>query len=121
MLQELENTSQIPGEGLRRWFSDSSMDLIIWEDENGNVRKFQLCYGKGVDEHAFTWRNSNSYTHNRVDDGEDVNMGHKNSPILVPDGKFNPAELAQKFFANSHEIDSKISEFVRRELSSCTQ
>jgi len=119
MLREVKKTSQVPGKRLRRWFSDSELDLIVWEDDDGNISKFQLCYGKGKDEQAFTWRNSGSYTHDRIDDGEDVVLGHKNSPILVPDGKFSPAALVQIFIARSHNVDSKISEFICEKLLNC--
>ena len=120
-MHELQNVRQIPGEGLRRWFSDSEMDLIIWENHHGNIQNFQLCYGKGIDEHAFTWRRSNSYSHEKVDDGERTKMGHKSTPILVPDGKFDPAALANFFAARSQKIDSKTSEFVGSALIQCSQ
>ena len=116
MLEELENTRQVPNEGLRRWFSDSHFDLIVWEEDNGSVLGFQLCYGKGVDEHALTWRKSGGYTHHKVDDGETPGIDHKSSPILVADGQFNPAALAEEFLARSKNIDSSISELVYEKL-----
>ena len=119
MLEELENTSQIPDERLRRWFSDSHLDLIVWEEDNGKVLGFQLCYGKGIDEHALTWRKSDGYTHDKVDDGEDPGMDHKSSPILVSDGQINPSALAEGFLARSTNIDSTIAELVYEKLLDC--
>ena len=116
MLRELENTRQVPGENFRRWFSDSGHDLIVWEDDGGNIIGFQLCYIKGIEEHALTWRKSGGYTHHKVDDGEAPGIEHKCSPILVPDGKFNPYGLAEDFLARSNNIDSTISKLVYEKL-----
>jgi hypothetical protein len=116
VLKEVENTSQDPGQGLRRWFSDPYFDLIVWEDDGGNVLGFQLCYGKGMDEHAFTWKSSGGFMHHRVDDGEVPGMEYKSSPILVADGHFNPSALAESFAAQSNNIDARISELVYKKL-----
>ena len=116
MLEEFVNTNQVPGGGTRRWFSDPQFDLIIWQDDGGNISGFQLCYAKGIDEHAFTWKSSGGYTHHKVDDGEGPDIEHKRSPILVPDGDFNPSALVEKFLEGSIMIDPKISQFVCEKL-----
>ena len=119
MLRELKNTRQVPGENFRRWFSDSDLDLIVWEDEGANIRGFQLCYLKGFEEHAFTWRKLGGYVHHKVDDGEDPGLSHKNSPILIPDGQYNSCALAQDFLSRSNKMDSIIAEFVHGKLLEC--
>ncbi len=116
MLEEIEDTGQEPGESSRRWFSDSYCDLIVWEDKGGGVIGFQLCYGKGVDEHALTWRKNGGFTHHRVDDGEKPGLGHKSTPILVPDGEVSLSSLAEEFSERSRNIDSELSEFIYKKL-----
>ena len=116
MLEEIGSSSRSSGDTLRRWFSDSSLDLYIWEDNAGIIIRFQLCYGKGNDEHAFTWHNSGSWTHHKVDDGEAVGQNYKSSPILIPDGKFDPSSLAKTFMDNSMNIDPDLSAFVCNKL-----
>jgi hypothetical protein len=117
MLKEVGKSRQIPGQGTRRWFSDSRLDLFVWEDSKGNIDGFQLCYGKGKDEHAFTWRKSGRCTHHRVDDGEYPGLDYKSSPILVPDGFVDMPALLDEFRARSTGIDPALSGFVRRKLT----
>jgi hypothetical protein len=116
VLEEIATSNRSSGNSLRRWFSDSSLDLYIWEDDAGSITRFQLCYGKGNDEHAFTWLNSGSWTHHKVDDGEAVGQNYKSSPILIPDGRFDPSSLAKTFMNNSKNIDPDFSTFVFNKL-----
>ena len=53
MLREIEKTRQIAGEPTRRWFSDTSMDLIVWVEQESAVG-FQLTYDKPHAEKAVT-------------------------------------------------------------------
>jgi hypothetical protein len=47
MLNEIANPRQIPGEGPRRWFTDSYFDLIVWyQGASSSIAGFQLCYDK---------------------------------------------------------------------------
>ncbi|MBT8047084.1 MAG: hypothetical protein HKN57_12880 [Xanthomonadales bacterium] len=117
VLKEIVNTGQVSGRGFRRWFSDPKVDLFVWEDADANIAGFQLCYGKGSDEHAFTWQKSKGYTHHKIDDGEDVVIGHKSSPILVPDGQFDPSALSQYFISKSKKLDSNITRFICEKLT----
>lgn len=86
MLKEISNPRQIQGEPCRRWFTSDTADLVVWFDSNDEVIAFQLCYDKPHAERAVTWRaEARGLSHMAVDDGEAVGMGHKASPILVPD------------------------------------
>jgi hypothetical protein len=111
MLSEVSNPRQIEGEGRRRWFSDNYFDLIVWHDESGELTGFQLCYDKTRDERALTWRRNEGYNHERVDDGE-VPGRAKMSPVLVPDGAFARSEIAERFQAESEQIDPQIRALV---------
>lgn len=92
------------------------MDLFVWEDEESNIIRFQLCYAKGQDEHAFTWQHPDRYSHHKIDDGEQKGFGHKGSPILVPDGQFDARQLEKQFVSKSPALDQGLVRFVCRKL-----
>ena len=98
--------------GRRRWFSESDLDLFVWENDDGVLTGFQLCYQVGTDEHAFTWQESGTYAHHKVDDGEGAGIDHKESPILIADGEFDPVALANQFQSRSKEIDPFLSKLI---------
>jgi len=112
VLQEIKNPRQIKDELPRRWFSDDTMDLIVWLDADNEIASFQLCYDKPFAEHALTWRKESGFLHNRVDAGEDKSGSHKGTPILVPDGEFNLNTIAEKFRQLALQIDNTIADFV---------
>lgn len=47
----------------RRWFSDDYFDLIVWQNKNQDIVKFDLCYNKFKDEHAFVWNQQSGHSH----------------------------------------------------------
>ena len=112
MLKEFTHLKQIEGEHRRRWFSDDYFDLIVWYDEADTIVGFQLCYNIGKDEHAITWFRDKSFSHAKVDDGDDVVRLYKSSPILVADGEFNPQLVAEKFKEAAAEIDPEVAKLV---------
>jgi len=110
-----ENRAQ--GRSHRRWFSDEYFDLIVWQDaDNDDILRFELCYGKNRDEHAFVWNQQSGHSHFKVDDGEDVSGKHKMSPIFMADGYFDRATITAKFLEAGKGIDQKISQFVYNKL-----
>lgn len=115
MLSEFPKTRQIPGEGLRRWFSDSNMDLIVWYDEAGQISGFQLCYNKTSDEHAFTWRRGQKYTHDTIDAGERP-MSMNMTPILVADGYFPKEKVAEQFRSLSFDLEPDLRDFILEKI-----
>ncbi len=108
---------QVPGEPLRRWFTDDFFDLIIWVNEIGEIVGFQLCYDKNFDQHAITWKKQTGYMHNKVDDGENKPGKYKSAAILIPDGTFDFKKIVEKFKCNCEEIDSKVTSFVYSKLN----
>jgi hypothetical protein len=87
------------------------MDLITWH-EGQTMVGFQLCYDKGVDEHAFTWMKDSGWTHRKIEDGEETGGHHKMTPILVPDGVIDMTRIRSEFVEASAEIDEEIRDFV---------
>ena len=116
MLKEIMKTRQLQDENPRRWFADENMDLIVWFDDGNNISGFQLCYDKPFAEHALTWRTGSGFSHNRVDDGEGKPGSHKSTPLLVPDGRFNLAQIAGKFSEAAADLDAAIRDFICSKL-----
>ncbi len=112
MLREIPDPRQIPGEALRRWFSGSHFDLIVWYEEGGAILGFQLCYGKPRGEKALTWKPGRGYTHTAVDDGEGRSGKYKETPLLVADGIFDAGRVAELFRGHSGGIDPVVAAFV---------
>ena len=96
MLREIKNPRQVEGEGWRRWFTDEYFDLIVWYHPEKTLQGFQLCYDRGHEERALTWRAGEGYSHKRVDDG-DVTGRVKMTPVLVPNGVLDSEEIAERF------------------------
>lgn len=103
---------QIPGESRRRWFEDHYFDLLVWENELGQIVEFQLCYDKLHNQRSLLWKEQIGYMHNKVDDGENRPGKYKATPILVDDGAFDFVAIAEKFNFKSKDIDPKVSTFV---------
>ncbi len=118
MLTEIEKTRQIPGEGIRRWFRDEELDLIVWYADDGSIDGFQLCYDKLKQERALTWRKPGSYQHHAIDTGEPAMGGPKMSPVLVADGVFDSARIEKAFAERCggvpEELASRISGIILR-------
>lgn len=118
MLTECVNVKQVPGEGLRRWFSDNYFQLIVWyDDDDSEIFGFQLCYDSSVLERALTWKRSNGYMHNQIDDGDRSFLSPKKTPILKRDGLFDKKAVAAKFSEASDMIDRSVSNFVIKKIN----
>lgn len=111
-LREVDHVRQGAGEPARRWFSSADLDLIVWLDPTGRPTGFQLCYDKPRDEHALTWTSQDGFTHHAVDDGDDVGVAHKTSPVLVRDGVFDLALVRREFDEASAHLPADIAAFV---------
>jgi hypothetical protein len=114
MLLEIKHVRQIPGEGYRRWFSDDYFDLYLWYNHD-TIDGFQLCYNKNVKEHSITWQKGKGFLHNKIDDGETQPQDNK-TPILIDDGTFDNKSVADRFIAESKDIDKDVSRFVYDKL-----
>lgn len=113
---ETKQVRQFKGDLQRRWFSDDYFDLIAWEDESGEIVRFELCYGKNKDERAFVWNQQAGHSHLKVDDGEGAQGKHKMSPIFIADGNFDRETIAARFLEAGKGIDQNIAQFVYSKL-----
>jgi hypothetical protein len=117
MLKEVPEVRQENEPGYRRWFEDECFDLIVWYDERSAITGFQLCYNKGKNEHAFTWRQDRGLSHNRVDVGEDK-WGRSRTPILIADGVFPEKAVLSNFRAASVQLDVEVARLVIEKIDS---
>lgn len=122
MLTEIRNPRQISGESPRRWFHSTDMDLIVWFvnekfGENTPPIAFQLCYDKTRAEKALYWKPALGFTHQSVDDGENDPGKHKGSPLLIPDGIFDPIAVQRRFAIEGKALPDAIRFFVDEKLS----
>jgi hypothetical protein len=116
-VQEVLRTRQVPGEPLRRWFSSSELDLIVWYDAGEAPIAFQLCYDKGRRERALTWEPATGLIQSAVDDGEfNVGIRYKATPVLEPDGPLDIPRVAERFEAASPGLPPDIADFVSARL-----
>jgi len=95
----------------RRWFQSDYFDLFTWQDLSGAVTKFQLCYDIGRNERALVWSRSEGIYHDGVDEGAGAG-GLGQSPILVPDGKFDSGEAVPRFQRESATLPAELRDFV---------
>jgi hypothetical protein len=115
MLHEIVSTRQHPGELLRRWFQDDSMDLFVWTDDAGEVTRFQLAYDKPHAEKAISWKQESGFVHTGVDDGSRPGH-HPGAPLLVADGEFAALPVLNEFKLRAKEMDPSIVAVVVRLL-----
>ena len=112
MLKEYSHLQRQDASSNKRWFSDDDFDLTLYQDEENNIIKFELSYDKGRGEHSIIWKQSDSYSHYSVDDGESVSGKIKMTPILVANGAFDWEIVANRFINASEKIDKDIADFV---------
>lgn len=115
MLYELKNVTQLEGEPKRRWFTNDSLDLIVWFNKENEIIGFQLCFNKDIDEQSFTWKYPSYFSLHKIDDGE-LNTGSKSTPTLVAGSITTNCIIADQFKENSKNIDRQISNFVYQKI-----
>lgn len=112
MLKEVQNVRQILGELVRRWFSSSIFDLIVWYSAEGGMHGFQLCYRESANHKALTWFKETGFSHQNIDDGEERPFRQKMAPILVPDGKFESDHILELFEKESKELELELTSAI---------
>jgi hypothetical protein len=118
MLREIQNPRQNENENRRRIFTDEFFDLYIWVDKKDAIVGFQLCYDKQHHERALTWLRGRGFSHERVDDGEDIEKKHfKMKPILMSDGIFDIKSISALFKKESERLEKRIADFVLEKIA----
>ncbi len=111
MLTEVPHLTQREPGKHRRWFHDEFFDLYVWQDFDGNMLGFQLCYDKSDAQRALRWNADLGYRHEGVDSPEDK-PGRAMSAIFVADGVFDPQHIGEKFSTEAVEMPVAVREFV---------
>ena len=111
MLNEITEVTQYETGKHRRWFHDEDFDLYTWEDYDGVLQGFQLCYAKLGKERALRWSPEAGYSHEGVDAPEDK-PGRSMSAIFVADGVFDANRVGTIFENATLEMPDKFRNFV---------
>ena len=113
---ELKSSSETSSEGVRRWFTSATTDLIVWY-EGESIRRFEFCYDKTRSEHAFVWKGGGQVRHLEVDDGEQSpEMDYKESPIYVPDGHVDIDQVQRELSKLRESIPIEIYSFIEEKV-----
>ena len=73
---------QIPNEPIRRWFSNSHFDLVVWYRPDETVEGFELSYDKADKEKAVRWFAGKGLSYYYIDSGEQSPLANR-TPMLV--------------------------------------
>jgi len=111
MLREIKKINQKRGEPRKRWFTDLSMDVFVWFNDEGEIIGYHLTYNKPHDEKAIVWSKDKGFEHLGVDDGSRPGK-HPGSPILVKDGVVNSSEIISMLRNNKGDLEPWIIGFV---------
>jgi hypothetical protein len=111
MLNEIADVTQYETGKHRRWFHSDEYDLYTWENYDGVLQGFQLCYAKLGKERALRWSPEAGYSHEGVDSPEDK-PGRSMSALFVADGVFDAENVATNFENATLEMPKKIRNFV---------
>ena len=111
MLNEVPHVTQYEPGQYRRWFHDEYFNLYTWESADGDLRCFQLCYGKDDVRRARRWSPEAGYRHEGVDSPEDKPV-RAMSAIFVVDGIFDQAAVAERFERDALALPEKVCGFV---------
>ena len=110
MLTEVICCRKIADDRLRRWFSSKRIDLFVWYEDR-EIFGFQICYDKGRQEHALTWRTDLGWSHKAVEAGNE-GTGFKGTAILVPDGEVPVTRIIDEFEVASQDLDPKVLQLI---------
>jgi hypothetical protein len=98
----------------KRWFNDPVCDLIIWENHQNVIEKFQFYYRKVNNEFMVEWNLTHELQYAQVDSGDGALKNF--SPVLVRGKKQNPDDIVFFFVYRSIKLDEKIKNFVIEKL-----
>lgn len=111
-MREIEGVTS-EGQTRRRWFHDEYFDLFVWQNADGEVTLFQLCYGPGSSGRALVWDKSRGFFHDgaRTGEGEVIGVSTASGdPVLF---RFTSAAAVLPAEVQSPVL-SKMREFVER-------
>lgn len=111
MLREIYSSRQNNHRKLKRWFTDSNMDLFIWFKNQVPVC-FQLSYNKQQQEHSVSWHIDAGFSHNLV---KANNRQSRCRTLFIhsPEREFDVATTAHDFLLACEEsIENSLADFI---------
>lgn len=120
MLREIRNVRGIPGQGVRRWFSDACLDLFVWYDAGGGIIGFQLCFDKDTHtECALTFTEDKGYSFDQVT-GE-TSVCDIGSLVLSRTGEFSRPRLLAQLGEQCEALERSLYDYLKMKLEECPQ
>ncbi len=110
MLKEIHQKNAM-AEKSRRWFQDPDMGLFVWNNQRGNISRFQLIYIAYGSENTLEW---SSDTGIRNYDSETYRY---ESAVLSIEAGFDLDSVRTSFESLSEDIDPVVRKFVLETLS----
>lgn len=104
------------GPGTRRLFRGSTLELVVWADQDG-LRQYQLRYSRGRLDGVYEWRRPGRLYHYRLDDGEGRAARVDASPVLTPDGPGDLAWVRDRFEEEADELEGWLRTHIARTLA----
>ena len=125
-LREFLNYKQESGAGKRRYFSSTSLELVVWYNEDGSREGFQICYRLMGREKALTYKEKRGYYHNNVSTCIPFSeyrrnpFGHASSafkmPFLVPNGAIPRDHVVNLFEESCDGLEEELTAWIRGKL-----
>lgn len=118
MLREIRGVEQRDPRLKRRWFQDEYFDLYVWQDNAGDVLRFQLCYERDTRrERALEWNSGRGFQHLSVRQRYGGSPGRDHSGDMALDGVMPYVVLKDRFTAASHSLPSELTRFIEEKLT----
>jgi hypothetical protein len=116
VLHELRNVRQVPGDHFRRWFTDESLEIVVWYEEGGAIFGFQVCYDSREQPRALTWTQKRGFSHAAIDGGEDKPTSNR-TPMLSPSHDYDAARLIEAYRATAGGLPERERAFIEGKLA----
>jgi hypothetical protein len=111
-LVEFDRVNQNEAGIRRRWFSDSSYELILWyRERDDELIGFQICFGNPANaQNAMTWADG-SFSYRSIIDEKRGSMSNR-TPILNGSEKLPPPERLQDFMRHARTLEPEALKYI---------
>jgi hypothetical protein len=112
MLKEILGVADDPP-AKRRWFHDEYFDLFVWQQPQGEVTLFQLCYGGDASERALVWDKARGFFHDGPASRDVVALFEDAAAALPADLRASIREKVHEFAGRQLSVVSRRKKFRR--------
>jgi hypothetical protein len=98
-MREILGVTQDSPRKRRRWFHDEYFDLFVSQASDGDLDRFELCYGLDATERALVWDRERGYFH----DGTDLLAAQDIAGRFDSVARALPGEVAQAVLGRLQE------------------